>query len=208
MARRNKLRTIEGETNLAARIKLERARRRWSPADLAMRMTAVGCSISTSAIYKIEGGDPPRRIAVDELIALAQVFETTELDLLTPVELLEQERAQKLLTELDDAEGQLRTATIKAEEAYVRFFELGPDSREVAEYVRRQRSYRRGAFKGDPQPSADLADENAHADKRRMLQARLSAEMELLVVQTDYLLESIEKTRSELDGVLIDEGRQ
>src|SRR5215217_3528095 len=112
MARRNKPRAIGGEANLAERIRREREQRHWSPADLAMKMTDSGCSISTSAIYKIEGGDPPRRIAVDELIALAQVFGATVDDLLTPVEVLEQKQARNLLRELDEAEAQLRNATI------------------------------------------------------------------------------------------------
>lgn len=77
MARPNRARTIEAERNLARRIKLEREDRSWSPAQLAQRMTEAGCSISTSAIYKIEDDEKPRKITVDELVALAAVLRTT-----------------------------------------------------------------------------------------------------------------------------------
>ncbi|KQT89327.1 hypothetical protein ASG49_16230 [Marmoricola sp. Leaf446] len=41
---------------------------------LASRMTEAGCPINASALYKIEKVDPPRRITVDELVALSRVF--------------------------------------------------------------------------------------------------------------------------------------
>jgi hypothetical protein len=47
-------------------------------------MTTLGCRLNQSAINKIERGDPPRRITVDELIAFAQVFELEVEDLLIP----------------------------------------------------------------------------------------------------------------------------
>jgi hypothetical protein len=44
-----------------------------------------GCAIQPSALYKVEKGDPPRRITVDELVALATVFELEVSDLLRPL---------------------------------------------------------------------------------------------------------------------------
>lgn len=85
MPRPNKARSIEAERNLARRIKMERQSRGWSPARLAQRMTEAGCSIATSAIYKIEDQENPRKIAVDEMVALGEVFGIEDLrDLLKP----------------------------------------------------------------------------------------------------------------------------
>lgn len=78
MPRPNKARSIEAERNLAVRIKMEREDRNWSPAMLARRMTEAGCSISTSAIYKIEDAENPRKITVDELVTLGEVFEVED----------------------------------------------------------------------------------------------------------------------------------
>jgi transcriptional regulator with XRE-family HTH domain len=87
MPRPNAPRSIASEQNLARRIAYERERQGMSYAGLAQRMTEHGCAIDQSALYKIEKANPPRRITVDELVALAQVFETTVDDLLLPPEL-------------------------------------------------------------------------------------------------------------------------
>ena len=85
MPRPNALRSIASERALATRIAYERAERDWTLEGLAARMTSVGCSINASAIYKIEKGDPPRRITVDELVALGRVFALDLEDLVQPV---------------------------------------------------------------------------------------------------------------------------
>jgi transcriptional regulator with XRE-family HTH domain len=79
------LRSIASERALATRIAYERAARDWTYEGLAARMTGIGCSINASAIYKIEKGDPPRRITVDELVALGRVFALDLEDLVQPV---------------------------------------------------------------------------------------------------------------------------
>jgi transcriptional regulator with XRE-family HTH domain len=68
-----------------------------SYAGLAQRMTEVGCAIDASALYKIEKGSPRRRIAVDELVALADVFAVPLGELLAPPELLAKRRAMQAL---------------------------------------------------------------------------------------------------------------
>ncbi len=95
MPPRNPGRSLFSEEGLAQRIAQERERRGWTYDGLAKRMTEVGCPINQSALYKIEKGTkakdgqpgPARRITVDELVALAQVFETTPEDLLLPPDL-------------------------------------------------------------------------------------------------------------------------
>ena len=74
MPRPNRDRTIGAETRLAERIAIERAARGWSYEQLAEAMSEVGCSIQPSAIYKIEKAEPRRRITVNELVALSDVW--------------------------------------------------------------------------------------------------------------------------------------
>lgn len=74
MPRPNRNRTIPAEDALAARIIVERTARAWTYADLADAMTGVGCPIQASAIYKIEKGEPRRRVTVNELAALSEVW--------------------------------------------------------------------------------------------------------------------------------------
>jgi transcriptional regulator with XRE-family HTH domain len=67
--------TLLAEEHLAQRIELERKLRGWTHEGLAKRVTDAGCPIQPSAVYKIERGDPRRRITVDEAIAYAAVFD-------------------------------------------------------------------------------------------------------------------------------------
>jgi transcriptional regulator with XRE-family HTH domain len=72
MPRPNKERSIGIEGALSARIAEERKRRGWTYERLAEEMTAVGCSIQPSAIFKVERA--ARRITVDELAAYSIVW--------------------------------------------------------------------------------------------------------------------------------------
>ncbi|MDR1441404.1 MAG: helix-turn-helix domain-containing protein [Bifidobacteriaceae bacterium] len=96
MSRPNQPRSTTAEVNLARRIKFEREQRDWSPAQLAEQMTAIGCSIQTSAIYRIEARENRRRISVDELVTFARVFDTSVDDLLRPFDFVLVERLQKV----------------------------------------------------------------------------------------------------------------
>ena len=87
MPPRNAARTLLTETALAARVAYEREVRGWTYDGLAKRMTDVGCAINQSGLYKIERGEPRRRITVDELVAFSQVFEIPVEQLLLPPEL-------------------------------------------------------------------------------------------------------------------------
>ena len=108
MPRPNRARSIDGEANLAQRIRYEREGEGWSPADLARRMTEAGCSITTSAIYKIEARE--RTIKVDELIGLSRVFDLPVENLLTPMDILRKEWSRQRVRDLDEAERALYEA--------------------------------------------------------------------------------------------------
>lgn len=135
MPRPKPQRAIGGETNLAQRISRELAARGWPPAELARRMTEAGCPIGTSSVYKILDEKKPRTISLDEFIALAAVFETTTEDLLTPVEVLDTERAKELLSELDKADERMFGGITEAVDAHVRLFALRAEAPELWDYV-------------------------------------------------------------------------
>ncbi|WP_053774770.1 helix-turn-helix domain-containing protein [Clavibacter capsici] len=74
MARQRAAGTIDAEDVLADRIRMERKARGWSYERLAALMAEAGCPIHPTALTKIEQGKPRRRIVVNELMALVQVF--------------------------------------------------------------------------------------------------------------------------------------
>jgi transcriptional regulator with XRE-family HTH domain len=111
--RPNPPRSIATEQTLARRIAYEREKRGMSYEGLALRMTKTGCPINASALYKIEKADPPRRITVNELVALARVFEVPVNELLVPPEVAADKQALQL------AQG-YEAALAAEEEAFLR----------------------------------------------------------------------------------------
>jgi hypothetical protein len=91
------------EESLARRIAFERERRHWSPGGLARLMTKVGCPMNQSAIWKIEHGQPRRKITVDEALAFAKVFDTTLEELLNPPELATKTALVELLSRYEES---------------------------------------------------------------------------------------------------------
>jgi transcriptional regulator with XRE-family HTH domain len=108
MPRPNPPRLLGGESGLARRVAYERERRGWSTEGLAKRMADVGCAINQSAIWKIENGDPPRRITYDEALAFARVFEMPLVDLAVAPEVAADGELRALLLEHDQVEDQLK----------------------------------------------------------------------------------------------------
>ncbi|CAG7845787.1 hypothetical protein USB125703_02062 [Pseudoclavibacter triregionum] len=135
MARLNKGRTIAAEANLADRIRMEREARSLTNEGLAKLMTDAGCAMQGSAIFKIEKGEPRRRISVDELVAFAAVFETTVEDLLTPVDLLRKERAKKVVADVEAARERMVDAAAALVAAFSDFFDLAGYDPELREYA-------------------------------------------------------------------------
>jgi hypothetical protein len=127
----NPHRALANERNVAARIAYERTRldRKWTYEGMAKRMEDLGFPIQASAIYKIEKADPPRRIAVDELVAFADLFRVRVEDLLRPMEEVMDRDAQKILREFARLHDQLRDCADKLLTAFVQFNRLDEESR-------------------------------------------------------------------------------
>lgn len=135
MPRANMRRSIDSESNLAERIAAERKSRGLSYEGLAKLMTDAGCSIQGSAIYKIEKGTPPRRVTVDELVALSRVLGASVDDLLTPIELVRKERAKALIDGLSPAGNAMLDGIGRLLGIYSDYFELAATDPELFEYV-------------------------------------------------------------------------
>lgn len=116
MPRPNKPRAVLAESHLAGRIAMEREARGWTNDGLAKRMTDAGCPMSGSAIFKIEKGDPPRRIVVDELVAFSKVFGVPVQDLLVPPEIADRAELIKLVIDWVAADDAANIAAIAANE--------------------------------------------------------------------------------------------
>lgn len=125
MSRPNRKRTIEGESNLAERVAQEREAAGLSYEKLAEKMTEAGCAIQGSALYKIEKGNPRRRVTVDELLAFSEVFDIPVDDLLTPVPLLKQRWAEKWLKEADTAERELALVCDRLANLWLDYYRAG-----------------------------------------------------------------------------------
>ncbi len=110
MSRPNKGRTIRAEANLALRMAYERDRRDWTYDGLARRMADAGCPIQATALYKIEKGSPPRRVTVDELAALAHVFDVDPSEMLRPMAEIGDRAARELLGRLNEASDRIVAA--------------------------------------------------------------------------------------------------
>lgn len=139
MPRPNRGRAIHAERNLAQRIAYERQRpdRRWSYDGLAKRMADAGCPIAGGALWKIENGDPPRKVTVDELVAFAKVFGEDDVNkLLEPVALIRSRRARELYDRIAHAwDVTIFDGVRELFDALVEYLELTHDEPEMSGLV-------------------------------------------------------------------------
>ncbi|MFJ6771667.1 helix-turn-helix domain-containing protein [Kitasatospora sp. NPDC091257] len=84
------------EENAAERVRLERELRGWSTGELAKRMTEAGYPINQSSVWRIESGEPRRRINLNEAIGFAKVFDLALEDFLGPSTSPEEKIMQEL----------------------------------------------------------------------------------------------------------------
>lgn len=175
MARPNRPRIIGSERSLARRLQWERESRGWTYDGLAARLTAAGCPIQASAIYKIEKGDPPRRITVDELVALAQVFEADVQELLVPVEAILHRDIARVAEDEDRAYQAVSAAIEQALEARVAHLTM----------------YKRAGAEGNTDLAAALDAWDAEQQRRIAESVKR--------MRPGGLVERLEKMRRELD---------
>ncbi|MGH3833186.1 MAG: helix-turn-helix domain-containing protein [Pseudonocardiaceae bacterium] len=139
MPRPNPPRSLQSEENLARRIAYERDRRGWTYEGIAKRLADAGCPIQGSAIYKIEKGNPRRRISVDELVALTKVFDVDADNLLLPLELIAERDALNLMEELEKKYRALSTSLTDYQGVVARLGRLagsdGPHAQSVVSIV-------------------------------------------------------------------------
>jgi hypothetical protein len=168
MPRANPGRSIASEANLAKRIAYERRRRHLSYEALASLMTDQGCAIQGSAIYKIEKADPPRRVTVDELVALKGAFgvKTTD-ELLKPMELIEKEYAEELITELNEMFHAWPRLIFRTYATYLQCIALAIENPDLAEYVDRQQQF--FASQADLEVSQATSDNRIEEDFQRLV---------------------------------------
>lgn len=63
------------ERNIARQVRVLREREGWTYEGTAARMTAVGCPMKGTTIYKIEKADQPRIVRANELVAFSLIFD-------------------------------------------------------------------------------------------------------------------------------------
>ncbi|MGW8451015.1 helix-turn-helix transcriptional regulator [Streptomyces niveus] len=113
---------LYSEGNTAARVALEREVSGWSTIELAERVTKAGVKMNQTAIWRIENGEPRRRINLDEALALSRVFDLPLEELMSlPLEGLD---AGEAYFETRDAQDRLHGAVV----AIARHIEAQPDS--------------------------------------------------------------------------------
>jgi transcriptional regulator with XRE-family HTH domain len=162
MPRPNRPRSIHSEVNLAERIAFEREARGLSYETLAKSMTDAGCSITGSAIYRIEKGTPPRRVSVDELVALSDVLDVDIVELLVPLGLVRQQRALEITKAVNDDIARLHELVREQVRLWIEYGELAKTSPELGEYMQNHLKafspYPGGTFKVLPDEEFEFID--------------------------------------------------
>jgi transcriptional regulator with XRE-family HTH domain len=138
MPRQNQPRSIAGEQSLARRIAYERESRGMSYEGLAVQMKHQGCPVNASALFRIEKGEPPRRITVDEFIGFSRVFGVPIERLLLPPEIAAREELADLAVAWNTAQMAAWTASAEADQAWDAmrtFVQEHPEVRDAVESV-------------------------------------------------------------------------
>ncbi|MFF3918299.1 helix-turn-helix domain-containing protein [Streptomyces sp. NPDC001852] len=149
---------LYSEGNAAARIALEREVRGWSTTELAARMTKAGVPMNQTAVWRIENGNPRRKITLDEALGFSRVFELPLDELMSPplqgVDLEGRRIVQEAVEafyEVRDVEDRLHRAVVATSdyiesrpgsskgihEQFLRLMGEERDARALTEYVER-----------------------------------------------------------------------
>jgi transcriptional regulator with XRE-family HTH domain len=156
VAAKKQLNPQASEDGLARRITYEREQKGWSPGGLADLMTKAGCPMNQSAIWKIENGNPRRKITVDEALALARVFETTIDDLLVPPERIPHRQARMLCDRWLWEFNRFENALVGCDRARKKLTDYLATHRDAAEALRDQAG---DYFKGGVAEANEIVDQ-------------------------------------------------
>lgn len=129
---------VDVDETLGERVALEMKRNDWSYGEIAAQMTNVGCPISKTALHRVVNGNPSgerRPLAAREMVALAAVLGVDIADLLTPIDLLEKQRAQNLFHELEDSESTMWRAAARLYNAKEELKAMGEEQPELSKYI-------------------------------------------------------------------------
>jgi predicted dinucleotide-utilizing enzyme len=116
-------------------------------------MEAEGCPIQISALHKVEKGDPPRRVTLDEAIAMAAALGLRLEELVEPMDQVQQARAQEIARELVDAFVNFDDAVVRGLHLYLAYGKIATDDSELLEYLNHHIRFPTGAVAG-----VDLGD--------------------------------------------------
>jgi len=128
-----------------------------SYAGLAKRMTDIGMPMQKTTIFKIEEGDPPRSVSIDELIGFATVFDMDVAPLLLPIELVNERRATEALAAARKTAREITRAVLDLHAQWQRVTELG------AYRIPTQQRHTFGAYLGEACDAESVPEKIAEA---------------------------------------------
>jgi transcriptional regulator with XRE-family HTH domain len=169
MPRVNPFRSLANARNVARRIQFERTRRGMSYEGLAKRLTDAGSPIQATAIFKIEKGDPPRRITVDELVGFATVFDLSLDEMLLPMELVKNRRAAELAEEWTRAGAALTAVAEQLHRMYAEYFRMAHDEPDEVRQHFHELAFGRVPKSLEEDPNTTLPDGVAEAGQALVL---------------------------------------
>jgi len=123
---------------LRQRIAYERDQRGWSRTELSNRLSIVGCDLKEQDLYNIESpppGRPPRVVKVDELAALAEVFEMQIPNLLTAPSTYLSGKAARIVEEMGERRIELVKAYKELDALFKQAFMLMPNDPDLVRLV-------------------------------------------------------------------------
>lgn len=147
-----------GESNLAKRVARERQARGWSAGDVQQRLAEVDCTIPRNAVLRIEQGQ--RSVHVDELLGFSRAFGLTVADLLTPVELLGQQDAERIASAVQESMRAIIASCRSLEDALQQLRKLHEAEPEAGEYLLNLLAapVHKSWASGDPEPDDEAED--------------------------------------------------
>jgi transcriptional regulator with XRE-family HTH domain len=111
---------LGGAADVGLRVARLRGERGLTYRELEEATASAGNRVSASTLWRIENGDPPPKVSVDDLVTLCRVFDVTPDDMLTSADEIDRREAKRLSDEMVRAfEECLRAAQ--------RIFEIGAE---------------------------------------------------------------------------------